>query len=132
MRIFCVIELGCCFLLNDYGGSGDELDECLCFLFGCISSGQLGNTLNPKLHAKNLIGNLDPSLKAVDYFQLFDSDIVLSELVKFANASAELKKKTEHQKNKGELKKLMLEEMKACYRLLIMKVILRLDCDAYY
>ena len=88
--------------------------------------------MNPKLHAKNLIGNLDPSLKAVDYFQLFDSDIVLSELVKFANASAELKKKTEHQKNKGELKKLMLEEMKACYRLLIMKVILRLDCDAYY
>ena len=72
------------------------------------------------------------SMKAAYYFKLFSSDIVLSGLVKFANDNAELTKRTEPQKNKGEWKKLTLEEIKAYCGILIMKVILRLDCDAHF
>ena len=74
----------------------------------------------------------DPSMKAADYFQLYYSYTVLSDLVKFANNNAEEKRRTEPEKNKRVWKNRTLEEIKVYYGLLIMRNILQLDRDAHY
>ena len=127
-------------VLNDDDESGDELDDENLPLFFTRPRFQWsgGDYVEPRTPRKEFdrqpgpVRVCDPCMKAVDYFQFFYSDTVFSELVKFANDNAELKKRTEPQKNKGEWKKLTVEEIKAYYGLLIMKDILRLDRDAHY
>ena len=62
-------------VLNDDHESGDELDNenCLCFLIGLVSSREVTITLNPKLHVKNLISNLD----SCDYVDEYEGSILL-------------------------------------------------------
>ena len=51
----------------------------------------------------------DPSTKAMDYFQLYYSDTVLSDLVQFADGNAEQKRRTKPDENKRERTTLTLE-----------------------
>ena len=125
---------------NDDSESGDELDDENLPLFFTRphfewTGGEYVEPQPPRKEFDRQPGPVrvcDPSMKAVDYFQLYYSDTVLSDLVKFANDSAEEKRRTEPEKNKGVWKNLTLEEIKAYYGLLIMKDILRLDRDAHY
>ena len=110
---------------NDDSESGDELDDENLPLFFTRPRFEWtgGEYVEPQPPRKEFdwqpgpVRVCDPSMKAVDYFQLYYSDTVLSDLVKFANDNAEEKRRTEPEKNKGVWKNLTLEEIKAYYGL---------------
>ena len=127
-------------LANAFNGdseSGDELDDenlPLFFTQPCFEwTG--GDNAEPHPPQKEFdwqpgpVRVCDPGMKAADYFQLYYSYTVLSDLVKFAKDNAEEKRRTKPEKNK---KNGTLEEIQVYYGLLIVKNILRLDHDAHY
>ena len=88
---------------NDDNESGDELDDENLPLFFTRPRFEwtCGDYVEPRTPRKEFdrqpgtMRVCDSSVKAVDYFQFFYSDIFFSELVKFANDNAKLKKGTE-------------------------------------
>ena len=75
---------------------------------------------------------LDGSGTALDYFQLFYSDMILNKFVQFTRDNATKKRTEQPEKNKGEWKALTLEKIKVFYGLLIMKDMIHLDRDPHY
>ena len=93
---------------NDDSESGDELDDenlPLFFSQPCFewTGGEYFEPQPPQKEFDRQPGPVrvcDASMKAADYFQLYYSYTVLSDLVKFANDNAEEKRRTKPEKNK--------------------------------
>lgn len=78
------------------------------------------------------VRQFDQKMSALEYFQLFYTDKIFSDIVRFTNLNAERKRKTDPEGNKCVWSEVSCEEIKAFYGLSIMMDIIRLDRDEMY
>ena len=75
---------------------------------------------------------LDGSGTALDYFQLFYSDQLFSEIVRLTNLNAETKRNANPAQHKGVWSDVTVPEMKAYYGLLLLMEVMKFDRDELY